>query len=248
MNNRLTIIILAGGLGKRMKSPLPKVLHEINGTPMLVMVIREAIKLNPSKIIVVVGQYKNIIEQTLIKYDLLKYINFSIQENPLGTGDAVLCTLNNLSELENDYSIILNGDSPFLSSNTISDIINIFENNETDMQITSINSINPTGCGRIIKNEFNEFQQIVEEKDCNIDQRKITEINIGIYVVKNNTLKKYIPLIKNENSQKEYYLTDIVMIYRSMENKQVGLIKLPDSKMHEISNINTIEQLNEFNK
>lgn len=248
MNNKLTIIILAGGLGKRMKSLLPKVLHEINGTPMLIMVIREAIKLIPSKIIIVVGQYKNIIEETIVKYDLLKYVTFSIQENPLGTGNAVLCTLNELSNLENDYSIILNGDSPFLSSNTVSDIMNIFENNNMDIQITSIDAINPTGCGRIVKNELNQFEQIIEEKDCDNNQRKIKEINIGIYAVKNNILKKYIPLIKNNNSQKEYYLTDIVMIYKSNENKQVGLIKLPDSKLHEISNINTIEQLNEFNK
>jgi len=248
MNNRLTVTILAGGLGKRMRSPLPKVLHEVRGIPMLVMVLHEAIKLNPSKIIVVVGQYKSIIEATLKTYNLLDHITFAIQEPALGTGHAVLCTLDQLSDSNNYYNIILNGDSPFLSANTISDIIKVFELNNLDLQITSINTPNPHGCGRIIKDDQNLFQRIVEEKDCTDTQRNITEVNIGIYIAKNQTLKRFIPMINNINSQNEYYLTDIVELYRSAEVKPVGLIELPPSKLHEIANINTIEQLNEFNK
>jgi UDP-N-acetylglucosamine diphosphorylase/glucosamine-1-phosphate N-acetyltransferase len=248
MNNRLTITILAGGLGKRMKSPLPKVLHAVRGTPMLVMVINEAIKLNPSKIIIVVGQYRPIIEDVIKTYDLIKHVVFAIQEPALGTGHAVLCTLDQLSNSNTDYNIILNGDSPFLSANTISDIIRVFEVNDLDLQITSINTPNPHGCGRIIKDDKGLFQRIVEERDCTSDQRNITEVNIGIYIAKNQTLKKFIPMIKNINSQNEYYLTDIVELYKSTEDKPVGLIELPSSKLHEIANINTIEQLNEFNK
>lgn len=248
MNNRLTVTILAGGLGKRMMSPLPKVLHEVRGTPMLVMVLNEALKLNPSKIIIVVGQYKPIIEKTLQTYNLSKHVTFAIQEPALGTGHAVLATLNQLSDSNSDYNIILNGDSPFLSASTISDIIKVFETSNLDLQITSINTHNPHGCGRIIKDNKNLFERIVEERDCNPDQRKITEVNIGIYIAKNTTLKRFIPMIKNMNSQNEYYLTDIVEIYLSNENKRVGLIELPQSKLHEIANINTKEQLDEFNK
>ncbi len=246
MNPKLTITILAGGLGKRMNSTLPKVLHEIHGKPMLVKIIEESIKLYPSKILVVVGQYRPVIEETLEKWNVLSKITFAIQDPPLGTGHAILCTIDQLSDDADAYNIILNGDCPLLTSNTISEITSIFE---SDLQITSIITNNPTGSGRIIKNTDNKFLKIVEEKDCNDDQRHIKEVNIGIYVAKNTVLKKYIPLIKNENAQKEYYLTDIVEIYLddSESKGKVGLVELDQSKIHEIANVNTIEQLNELN-
>lgn len=246
-NNNLTITILAGGLGKRMKSPLPKVLHVVRGRPMLVTIIEESLKLNPSKILIVVGQYKPIIEQTLDEWNLLDKINFTIQDPALGTGHAVLCTLEQLSSSPDDYNIILNGDSPLLSCTTISEILSVFANSDKDIQITSISLDNPFGSGRILKIN-DKFSRIVEEKDCSELERQINEVNIGIYVAKNNVLKKYIPQIKNNNSQKEYYLTTLVEIYLENETKDVGLIELDKSKLVEISNVNTIEELDKLNK
>jgi bifunctional UDP-N-acetylglucosamine pyrophosphorylase/glucosamine-1-phosphate N-acetyltransferase len=248
MNPNLTISILCGGIGKRMNSSLPKVLHEVHGVPMLVKIIEQCIKLHPqpTKILVVVGQHKPIIESTLSKWNMLDQITFAIQDQPLGTGNAVLCTLNHL---DNDgYNIILNGDCPLLTSNTISDIIQMFVTSNVDIQITSICTPNPTGSGRIIKNESKQFIKIVEEKDCNQQQKQINEINIGIYIVKNHVLKKYIPMIQNHNAQHEYYLTDIVELYVANETKHVGLIELPSTKLHEIANVNTIEELHRINQ
>jgi bifunctional N-acetylglucosamine-1-phosphate-uridyltransferase/glucosamine-1-phosphate-acetyltransferase GlmU-like protein len=101
ITSNLIVTILAGGLGKRMKSTLPKVLHELNGKPMLVRVIQETLKLNPYNILVVVGQYKPIIKQTLEKWNVLDKVDFAIQENPLGTGHAILCTLDQLPNDKN---------------------------------------------------------------------------------------------------------------------------------------------------
>lgn len=246
-NNKLTITILAGGLGKRMKSILPKVLHKIHGKPMLVRVIGEALKLYPKKILIVVGEYRSIIEKTLLEWDVLDKIVFAIQETPLGTGHAVLCTLGDLSNSNNSYNIILNGDCPLLKSTTILDIVEVFVCNESDLQITSISNSNPTGCGRIVKDSTGKFLKIVEEKDCDDTERSINEINIGIYMAKNAILKKYIPLIKNNNSQKEYYLTDIVEIYLKNEGELVNLVELDHTKLPEIANINTKEQLETLN-
>ncbi len=247
MSNKLTITIMAGGLGKRMKSTLPKVLHEVGGKPMLVRIIENSLKLKPNKILVVVGQYRPIIEETLLKWNLLEKINFAIQEVPKGTGHAVLCTLDHLPNDEDHYNIILNGDCPMLSSSTIQSIVEEFESSNRNLQITSISLPNPHGSGRIIKDADDNFLRIVEEKDCDDEQRSIKAVNIGIYVAKNNTLKKYIPLIGNNNAQKEFYLTDIVEIYRLHENDGVGLIELDQSKLHEIKNVNTKEQLDELN-
>ncbi len=241
LNKSLTITILAGGLGKRMKSTLPKVLHKIRGKPMLVRVIHEALKLCPNKILIVVGEYRPIIEKTLAEWGVLDKIVFTIQETPLGTGHAVLCTLDHLSD--DSYNIILNGDCPLLKSTTILDIVKVFK---SDLQITSISTSNPTGCGRIVKDSTGKFLKIVEEKDCNDIERSINEINIGIYMATTAILKKYIPLIKNNNAQKEYYLTDIVEIYLK-SSKEVGLVELDHTKLSEIANVNTKEQLETLN-
>ncbi len=240
-NNDLTVTILAGGLGKRMKSELPKVLHCVNGVPMLVMIIRQCLIINPKKILVVVGKYKPIIESTLHKFGILDKINFAIQDEPLGTGHAILCTLDQLTQ--EGINVILNGDTPLLTADTILKIIQTFRKNSSKLQITSINNPNPTGSGRIILDKDGNFINIVEEKDCTDIQKLINLVNVGIYTAKNSILKRYIPLIENNNAQKEYYLTDIVKIYLKTETDSVGLIKLDKSKLGEIINVNTKEQL-----
>jgi bifunctional UDP-N-acetylglucosamine pyrophosphorylase/glucosamine-1-phosphate N-acetyltransferase len=141
------------------------------------------------------------------------------------------------------YNVILNGDSPLLKAETIKSICENFKKENNELQITSIIKPNPHGSGRIIKDANGHFSKIVEEKDCNDNQRLIKEVNIGIYIGHTETLQKYIPLIKNENTQNEYYLTDIVQIYLKNESKIVGLITLPESKLVEIANVNTTEQL-----
>jgi len=240
----LNVIILAAGQGKRMKSSLPKVLHEIKGIPMIVKILNEVEKINPKKIILVVSDNYLQIYNELKKYSISEKITFVKQEIPLGTGDAIKATL---SKLDNDgNSLILNGDCPMIKYETILNIYNNFINNNYLLQITCIELNNPFGNGRIIKHN-NEFLKIVEQKDCNPDENNVKLCNCGIYLVSNHIIKKYIPKINNNNSQKEYYLTDIVELFRNGENKVVGLFELSSDKEIEIYNVNTKEQLDYLN-
>lgn len=237
----LTITILAGGLGKRMQSPLPKVLQCIKKEPMIVKIIKEAQKLNPIKIFIIVGKFKDIIKTTIeqfINYDKLEYV---IQDPPLGTGHAVLSSLNYLPN-NNGINLILNGDTPLLTYQTLQDCIQNYINNKFQLQITAIHAKNPKGCGRIIL-QNDEFKEIREEKDCSELEKKINLINCGIYLSEISLLKKYVPLIDNKNSQNEFYLTDLVDIYIKSTNNKVGLFVIDKEKEIEISNVNTREDL-----
>jgi UDP-N-acetylglucosamine diphosphorylase/glucosamine-1-phosphate N-acetyltransferase len=244
-NAKLVIAILAGGLGKRMNSEIPKVLHLIGGEPMLVKIIKEAQKLHPEKILIVVGKYYSLIKHTLESYLPLDNINFIFQDQPMGTGHALKCCLIALDEFIDSKILVLSGDVPLLKENTMKDIISVKSNNLC-LVVTSIQ--NPIGYGRIIKNEdTNKFKAIVEEKDCTEKEREITLVNCGIYLFTHFTLFHYLPLIKNNNSQNEYYLTDIVDLLVK-DNYEVETLEIPFDKQKEILGVNTIEQLNELNE
>lgn len=235
----LTVCILAGGEGKRMKSTLPKVLHLFKGKPMIVHVINISLELNAQKIIIITGKHNELIQKTIKEYldnESFKKLRFVIQENPLGTGDAVKCTLNYYEIDEN--VLILNGDTPNISTELLNKFISSKGNNK--LLISEID--NPYGYGRIIMNSSDEIQKIVEEKDANIEEKKTNKINSGIYLLESNNLINYVPLISNNNASKEYYLTDIIEI---MLNKHINtygyLINKNDN--HLILGVNTREQL-----
>ena len=200
----LTTIILAGGEGKRMRSDLPKVLHLVGGRPMLVRVLETVRMVNPDKIVVVTGRYHNQIIQTLAKWMDIFGIVFVEQSPALGTGHAVQCCLNQIAM--NDRVLILNGDMPLIRPNILHILI---KNGRMNMVMTT-KLENPTGYGRIIHNGRGDFQGIVEERDCEEDERQIQEVNTGVYVFSGQVLHECLPLLTNGNSQKEYYLTDVV--------------------------------------
>ncbi|QGR53719.1 glycosyltransferase [Moumouvirus maliensis] len=239
---KLYITILAGGLGKRMQSDIPKVLHKVKGQAMIVRLINQIIKLNPDKILIVVGKYHTIIKQEIEKNINDHRIVYVDQPEPKGTGDAVKCTLKHF-ENEDFDNIILNGDVPMIQHTTIYDIYNFYNNNSKKILITSIHLSDPINNGRIIVDNNGEFYEIVEEKDCNKEQKKINLVNCGIYICNSGVLLKYIPKINNNNSQNEYYLTDLVKLYKQDNNNKVDLFILPKNKEIEIYNINTKQQL-----
>lgn len=239
MNLALYVTILAGGVGKRMNSPLPKVLHVINGETMIVRIIKQVLKLNPDKIIVVVGKYYSLIKEEIEKH-ISAPITYTVQEQPLGTGDAVRSTLHLFDKTVTN--IILNGDVPLLQAETIQSIYQHYLLKKSKFQVTSINLDIPSGNGRIIIDDHGLFKKIVEEKDCNDAQRSVTLVNCGIYICCSDILVKYIPKIKCNNAQGEYYLTDLVKIYRNNKNA-VDLFILSKDKEIEIYNINTTSQL-----
>jgi UDP-N-acetylglucosamine diphosphorylase/glucosamine-1-phosphate N-acetyltransferase len=237
----MDIIIMAGGLGKRMKSDIPKVLHLVDGIPMIVRVLKESKKIVGKNIYIVVGKYKNIIRETIKNYISLENISFIDQPIPMGTGHAIQCCIPYLKN--NNKILILSGDTPLISHETIKDMQNISENKNIIM--TTILD-NPFMNGRIIRDYNNNFIKIVEEKDCNIEEKKINEVNCGIYIFQFNDLEKYIMKIKNNNAQKEYYLPDVLNLMKK-DGHHIDIFKLNKEKQHELININTKEQLDELN-
>jgi UDP-N-acetylglucosamine diphosphorylase/glucosamine-1-phosphate N-acetyltransferase len=243
----IIVVIMAGGLGKRMESSLPKVLHKISGMPMIwhLLLKLKVLKhhINIEKIIIVVGKYKDIIKSELEKYEEIPEIEYVIQDEPLGTGHAIKCCINELSEFPKSDVLILSGDVPLLQQSTMNKLINM---DEKVKLITTILS-EPTGYGRIVKNS-EKFEKIVEQKDCNKRELEVKEINCGIYAIKSEYLCKYLPHLKNNNSQGEYYLTDIIEMIKREEMVDVGLLKIPEENIYEILGVNTVQQLKELEK
>ena len=240
-NSNSIILIMAGGLGKRMNSDLPKVLHKIKNKPMIVHILETSLKLNVHKIGIIVGKYYNIIKNTINEYINQEIIDskiqFIMQNEPLGTGHAIMCCTNFLSKMPNyiDNVCILSGDVPLISCNTINDLLN--NTNYTNILIANLS--NPHGYGRI-KTQNNKIIKIIEEKDCTNDEKKISFVNSGIYTFNIKVLLRYIDKIDNNNNQNEYYLTQIFeLISKDNINIDYNLIK----NIHEISGVNTPEQL-----
>lgn len=241
MNENFNIIIMAGGLGKRMESDLPKVLHKILDKPMIVRVIEESIKLMPKKIIIVVGKYHNIIKKTIDEYIQNINLVYVYQPEALGTGHAIQCCMEELKSEPSELTLILSGDVPFLKCETMIDIIK--DTNKVKIAITELED--STGYGRImLKNS--QFEKIIEEKDCSTEEKRIKLINCGIYSFSTDILCKYLPCLSNDNAQREYYLTDIIEIIKINEDINVELCTIDKDKHYQIMGINTKQQLIEL--
>ena len=240
--NKIIVAIMAGGLGKRMESNIPKVLHKLNNIPLIIYVINTALQLNPEKILIIVGKYKIEIEEEIKKYInkniIEKSIEYIIQNEPLGSGHAVRCCSDYFKNNIDSNILILSGDVPLISKDTLIKFIN--SDNKISLLINEIN--NSYGYGRIILKN-NVFDKIVEEKDANNEEKLINIVNSGIYYIKSDLLVKYLPLINNNNNQNEYYLTDILEIIKNRENINIKLFLLEKNKNYEILGVNTKEQL-----
>ena len=226
------IIILAAGKGTRMNSEIPKVLHEINNKSLIKYVVESAQSINPTKIIAIVGFKKELVKNNL-KNSSLQFVE---QKKQLGTGHAIKMCLPALKNF-NGNVLILSGDVPLIKSNTLNAFINSHNKNNSLASLITTDLENPKGYGRIIKKD-NVFLKIKEHKDATEEEKKINEINSGIYIFNSKTLNEKIPLIKNKNAQKEFYLTDI---FNFINNNEISTYKTFDSS--EISGINTIQQL-----
>ncbi len=228
-----TIIILAAGKGTRMQSDLPKVLHTINGKTMLNTVLETAYKLNPNKVIVVVGYKKELVQESII-YDDVEFVE---QKTLNGTGDAIRYCLPNLRNCSGNV-LILSGDVPLIKIHTLKKLIKMHNDLKASGSLISTNLTNPAGYGRIIKNNSNQLIKIKEHKDATQEEQLINEINSGIYVFNSKILSTKIPLITNKNMQNEYYLTDI---FNFIDTESTAICNIDNQK--EISGVNTIEQL-----
>lgn len=209
---KTTAIILAAGQGTRMKSPLPKVLHPVAGQPMIFRVLSQCLNAGFDEARVVLGHGKELVKQVVEPFanqvsDKLR-IQIYNQVEQLGTADAVKSA--DVNTIDGEV-VILNGDHPLINSDDLKSFVASFKELRLDLAVVSVTLENPHEFGRIVKSG-SQLKAIVEAKDASAETLKIKEVNTGIYVCKASVLKKYLPLIQNNNSKKEFYLTDIISL------------------------------------
>lgn len=198
--NPLNIIILAAGKGTRMYSNLPKVLHKLAGKPLVQHVLDCAQLLNPQKICVVYGHGGESVPQALASSEAL----YVLQEPQLGTGHAVQQAMPLLAD--DSQTLVLYGDVPLIQQKTLHQM----QQMGVGLTVLTVNLLNPTGYGRIVRNGQGDVVSIVEEKDATSEQREIIEVNTGIMLAPTQYLRNWLAKLGNDNAQGEYYLTDIV--------------------------------------
>lgn len=203
-------IILAGGKGTRMNSDLVKVLHPLLGVPMLSYPIDLSLNgIQAEKTIVVVGHQAEKIKETFKNLP----IHFVLQKDQLGTGHAVLQAVPYFQDYQG-IVLVLCGDVPLVKAKTIRSFVDVFIENESTLSVLTAVVEDPTGYGRIIRSQEGWLERIVEEKDALEEERLVREINTGIFCVKAPYLIEGLKEIRSENAQGEYYLTDLVQIFR----------------------------------
>jgi len=235
----LSTVIMAAGKGTRMKSDLPKVLHIVDDKPMLIHVIDLARQLNSERIINILGHKKELVIE-VINPENVEYV---IQEPQLGTGHAVQQTEILLKDFAGDI-LVLSGDVPLLRKSTIDNMLKIHRDSNNGATVLTAIFKNPHGYGRVIRKNNDTLDCIIEEKDCTDKQRKIKEINAGIYIFKSKELFPALNKIKNNNKQNEYYLPDTLK-YIAKSGQSIAL-HITDEPI-EISGVNTVEQLIKLN-
>ena len=198
----MNIVILAAGMGKRMYSDLPKVLHPVAGRPMLAHVLDTARALSPSRLVVVVGHGAARVREAVAADD----VAFAEQAQQLGTGHAVMQALPLLDD--NQPTLVLYGDVPLTSAATLQALV--AEAGARRFGVLTVEMPDPTGYGRIVRDAAGSIVRIVEQKDASEAEKAIREINTGIIVCPTGHLRKWLSTLRNDNAQGEYYLTDTV--------------------------------------
>lgn len=237
MDEKLAIIILAAGMGTRMKSNIAKVLHKINGIPMIQHVVDAARGAAGENIVVVVGHQADDVQRVVSRRAV---VHFAHQDQQLGTGHAVICALPSLPELSEDV-VILCGDVPLILTETITALVDDHRAARRDATVLAVDVPDPAGYGRIVFNRHRQLSKIVEEADATEAQKKISIINSGIYCVNRDFLAQMLPRLQADNAQRELYLTDIISIGYAASRK-IGVMMADDYL--EISGINSVEELN----
>lgn len=235
----LRVVILAAGQGKRMHSDLPKVLHRLGGKSLLEHVIQTAISLDSDRSpIIIYGHQGELLFNHLGHYNA----HWVKQDQQLGTGHALLQALPAIES--NDQILILYGDVPLISETTLKNLINNTSAHSLGMLTANLPA--PEGYGRIKRNEQGQIIRVIEAKDASSDELRINEINPGIYYVTANYLKRWLPQLRQQNAQGEYYLTDIIAM---AVNENMSITAIQPAYTEEILGINDrlqLEQLERF--
>ena len=238
----LDVLILAAGLGTRMRSNLAKVLHQLDGRPLIAHVCRTAAALAPRKVYVVIGHQGEDVKVAVLEELDEAHAEFVWQKEQLGTGHAVNSARGFLEDADSTL-LILSGDVPMIRAETLAALIqqhHAHRGKGAACTILTVKLEEPGGYGRVVRSEEGLFEKIVEQKDATDKEKRIREINSGIYCFDTRKLFAALTEVKNENAQGEFYLTDVPALLRSA-GEDVSLYQHHDS--HEIEGINNRVQL-----
>jgi bifunctional UDP-N-acetylglucosamine pyrophosphorylase/glucosamine-1-phosphate N-acetyltransferase len=236
----LTQLILAAGKGTRLKSALPKVLHRLAGKPLIEHVVEAARPLNPSATCVVVGYEAEQVRSALSHLSL----QFVVQDPQLGTGHAVQVASTFWKPLMGDL-LVLSGDVPLISTQTLQRLLEHHTQSGASVTLLSTKLQNPTGYGRVVRSPSGGVERIVEQKDATDDERRILEVNTGVYCFAIADLAQIIDALSADNAQKEYYLTDCIGLLKK-QNKRLAAMICEDPS--ELSGINSRLELAELER
>ncbi|MEL0047392.1 MAG: bifunctional UDP-N-acetylglucosamine diphosphorylase/glucosamine-1-phosphate N-acetyltransferase GlmU [Gammaproteobacteria bacterium] len=231
---KLHAIILAAGKGSRMKSNIPKVLHPIASRPMLHRVLETANTLDPEQLNLVLGHGRDQIEQSLA--DSTKTVNVVLQAEQLGTGHAVSLAMDHIPD--ESISLVLYGDVPLITRQTLTRCVEAAQ--QQNLGVVTANVADPAELGRIVRDANGSIESIVEYKDATPQQRAINEINSGILAAPTALLRDWLKNLKTDNSQGEYYLTDVVAMAVADRVAVTGVVA---ENEHEVLGINDRVQL-----
>lgn len=229
----LKIVILAAGQGTRMKSKIPKVLHKVLDKPMLDHVMEAAQVVTNNKPIVVIGHMSD-----MVREHLGDKAEIALQEEQLGTGHAVMMAEHYIDD--EDEVLILCGDTPLIKGETLKEMTKIKSEGYAAVVMSAVED-DPTGYGRIIRDESNDFMRIREQKDASEEEKAIKEINAGMYIINGKLLKENLSKLSVNNAQREYYLTDVLEHIKNAGHR-IGVYQA-DKK--EIMGVNSRLQLSE---
>jgi bifunctional UDP-N-acetylglucosamine pyrophosphorylase / glucosamine-1-phosphate N-acetyltransferase len=236
---------MAAGLGTRMKSNLAKVLHKLDGRPLINHVCETASSLEPQKIYVIVGHQADDVKAAVLAENDPDAVDFAMQKQQLGTGDAVNAAREFLENVDSAL-LVLSGDVPMIRSETLMALAKKhaeYLGRGAACTVLTVRLKDPTGYGRIVRDENGAFEKIVEQKDSNDDERMIDEINSGIYCFDTKKLLEALSKVGNENAQGEYYLTDVPRILRE-QGDNIAILLCDDPK--EVQGVNDRRQLAEM--
>ena len=233
---KMTAVILAAGAGTRMKSKLPKVIHEVSSKPMVEHVIDVAEENGVDRTIVVIGHEGEQVEKAIGH----RNVQFAWQKEQLGTGHAVMQVAEHLKD-EGDV-LLLYGDTPLIRTETIQELIKYHSQGSYAATVLTAQFQDPTGYGRIVRGQDGLVKRIVEQKDASEEEKQIQEVNSGMYCYNGKLLKEALKNLTNNNVQKEYYITDVVELL-NREGHKVGAYAVTDNS--EISGVNSRMQLAE---
>ncbi|NDC36558.1 MAG: UDP-N-acetylglucosamine diphosphorylase/glucosamine-1-phosphate N-acetyltransferase [Proteobacteria bacterium] len=245
----VAIVVLAAGLGKRMGLDLPKVVVSTRERPLIQHVLHSAAELKPERIVVVTGHKRELVEQAVHDgvakgYYAGEQIRFVVQTEQRGTGDAVRSALPALDGF-NGTIVILYGDVPLIKTKTLEALLTRHHSTNATLSLLSLKSDQQFAYGKVVRGKDGQIEKVVELKDCSPEQLLISELNSGFYAVDSSFLGPAVSELKNENAQKEYYLTDIVE-RAAREGQRVSSLVTHDAD--EVQGVNTQVELSAVNR